>query len=120
MSAQSGPLVRRKARLDEVRASPRGPQYTLGVGIFVGALLGSVHWSGLFIGGAIAGLGQRSILRGIGAGALAGLGIWLVFLATLQTDAAAVAALGSMPIIAVSIGIAIAYGTLGGLLRGVV
>lgn len=78
------------------------------------------HWAGLFVGGAIAGLAQRGVLRGIGAGALAGVGIWLVFLATLQLHAATFPALRSMPIIAVSLGIAVGYGAVGGLLRGVV
>lgn len=106
--------------LVEIRAERRNRLSALGFGILVGALLGSVHWLGLFVGGAIAGLGQRSISRGIGAGALAGVGIWLVFLATMQLHAAAVPALGSTPIIAVSFAIAVGYGAIGGLLRGVV
>lgn len=104
--------------LAENRAERRTRLSAMGCGVLVGALIGSVHWVGLFVGGAIAGLGQRSIPRGIGAGALAGVGIWLVFLATMQLHAAAVPALGSTPIIAVSLAIAVGYGALGGLLRG--
>lgn len=106
-------------RLVDLRQRPNTWLRAIGLGILVGALLGSVHWVGLFVGGAVAGLGQRTILRGIGAGALAGLGVWLVFLATLRLDAALIPALGSMPILAVSLGIAVAYGAFGGLLRGV-
>lgn len=103
-----------------VRSNPRARISALGFGIVIGAILGSIHWAGIFAGGAIAGLGQRSILRGICAGAVSGLGVWLVFLATLRLDAAMVPALGSMPIIALSFGIAVGYGLLGGLLRGVI
>lgn len=102
----------------KIRSERRNRLSALGFGILVGALLGSIHWVGLFVGGAIAGVGQRSIPRGIGAGALAGVGIWLVFLATMQLHAAAVPALRSTPIIAVSLAIAVGYGALGGLLRG--
>lgn len=107
-------------RLTAFRTRPNAWLTAIGLGIVVGALLGSVHWVGLFVGGAVAGLGQRTILRGVGAGALAGLGVWLVFLATLRLDAAMLPALGSMPIVAVSFAIAVAYGAFGGVLRGVV
>jgi len=107
-------------RLTAFRTRPNAWLGAIGLGIVVGALLGSVHWVGLFAGGAVAGLGQRTILRGVGAGALAGLAVWFVFLATLRLDAAMLPALGSMPIIAVSFGIAVGYGAFGGLLRGVV
>ncbi|WP_435194161.1 hypothetical protein [Natronomonas sp. EA1] len=90
------------------------------LGIVVGTLLGGVHWVGLFVGGAVAGLPQRTTRRGVGAGALAGLGVWCVFLAGLWGDGALVAAVGSMPIIAVSVAIAVAYGAAGGLFRGLI
>ena len=106
--------------LSEVRTDSHARVSAVGFGILVGVLLGSIHWSAIVVGGAIAGLAQQSIPRGIGAGALAGLGIWLAFLGLLQLDAAAIPALRSMPIIAVSLAIAIGYGAVGGLLRGIV
>lgn len=106
--------------LVELRSDHHARVSAIGFGILVGALLGSVHWFGIFVGGAVAGVGQRSLFRGIGAGAVTGLGIWLVFLATLQLDAALLPALRSMPIIAVSLAIAVGYGAFGGVLRGVV
>lgn len=111
--------MRRTTTFSELRSDSHARVSAVGFGILVGALLGSVHWVGIFVGGAIAGLAQRSFPRGIGAGALAGVGIWLVFIATMQVHGAAVPALGSMPIIAVSLVIAVGYGAAGGLLRGV-
>lgn len=115
----TGLSARLSARLSALRETKYAWLVALALGIAFGSLVGSLHWGGIFVGGAIAGLGQRSITRGIGAGAVAGLGIWVVFLGSLQLDAAAMAALGSMPIIAVSLAIAVAYGAFGGLLRGV-
>lgn len=106
-------------RLTAIRSDSRYRIAAIGLGILAGSALGSLHWAGIFVGGAVAGLAQQSIVRGIGAGGLAGLGVWLVFLATLQLHAAMIPALGSMPIIALSLGIAVGYGLLGGLLRGV-
>lgn len=106
-------------RLDEVRSERGGRVAALVAGVIVGVLLGTVHWVGILLGGAVAGLGQRTPLLGVAAGALAGLGIWLVFLGTLQSDAAATAALASMPIIAVSFAVAVIYGAFGGLVRGI-
>ena len=106
--------------LTEIRTDAHARASAIPLAILVGALLGTVHWSGLFVGGAVAGLAQRTTLRGLGAGVLAGLGIWFVFLATLQLHGAAFPALRSTPIIVVSLAIAIGYGAVGGLVRGVV
>jgi hypothetical protein len=107
------------AGIDRLRADAPARVTFVGLGVLVGTLLGSLHWAGLFVGGAVAGIGQQSTFRGVGAGALCGLVVWVVFLATLGVDAAALPALQSMPIIAVSAAIAVAYGALGGLLRGI-
>lgn len=105
--------------LAAIRAERRTRLSAIVVGILVAVLLGSVHWLGLFVGGAIAGLAQRRITSGVVAGALVGLGSWFVFLATLHLDAAMLPALRAMPIVAVSFALAVGYGALGGLVRGV-
>lgn len=106
------------ARLLDLRTNLVGRVAFVGLGVLVGLLLGGIHWIGILAGGAVAGVAQRTTARGVGAGVLAGVGIWLGFLALLGLDGAALPALRATPIVAVSLVITVAYGALGGLVRG--
>jgi hypothetical protein len=107
-------------RLSALRADLRIRAVAIVVGVVVAVGLGTFHWVGFVIGGAIAGLGQRDLLRGTGAGLLVGALAWLVFAALLAVNGTLDAALGMGRILFVSVAIPLVAGALGGLIRGII
>jgi hypothetical protein len=107
-------------RLDALRGDLRVRAVAVVAGVIVAVGLGTVHWIGFVIGGAIAGLGQRDFSRGVGAGLLVGALAWLVFAVLLAVNGALDAALGMGRILYVSVAIPLVGGVLGGLVRGIV
>lgn len=108
------------ATLDEWRANARVNGLASLVGLLVAVLIAQATWLGFVVGGAIAGIGQRTVPRGVGAGALVGILSWGGFAGLLAYYGNLADALGMGQILAVSVAIPVAYGTLGGLVRGVV
>jgi hypothetical protein len=99
---------------------PRRRRALTGGGLAVGLLLATVHWVGLFLGGALVGLAQPTLRRAV----LAGLGFGA---ATLVVAAVSVAAagtlggvLGTWPLVAVGAAVPLVAGPLGALTRGLV
>lgn len=107
-------------KLIDLRADLRIRAAAVVAGVVVAVGLGTVHWIGFVIGGGIAGLGQRDIPRGVGAGLLVGILAWLVFAAILAVNGTLDSVLGMGRILSVSVAIPLVFGVLGGLLRGVV
>lgn len=107
-------------RLTTLRSDFRMRAVAVVVGVVIAVGLGTVHWIGFVIGGGIAGLAQRDIPRGIGAGLLVGVLSWLVFAVILAVNGTLDSVLGMGRILYVSIAIPLVFGVLGGLLRGVV
>lgn len=106
--------------LADARADRRGNALALVAGVVVAVLLAQFAWLGFVAGGAVAGLGQRTVLRGAGAGLLVGALSWVAFAGLLASYGALDTALGMGRVLSVSVAIPVVAGTLGGLLRGVV
>jgi hypothetical protein len=107
-------------RLAPLRADLRVRAVAVVAGVVVAVGLGTTHWIGFVIGGGIAGLGQRDLLRGVGAGLLVGVLAWLVFALLLAVNGTLDSALGMGRILYVSVAIPLVFGVLGGLIRGIV
>jgi len=88
------------------------------IALLVGLALASVHWLGLFLGGAIVGWTWPTTGRATVAGAGFGLGVLLTFGITLALADVLDMALTLGPITPLTIGMALFLGTLGGLSRG--
>lgn len=101
------------------RADRRVNALALVAGVGAAVLLAGFSWLGFVVGGAVAGLGQRTTPRGVGAGALVGVLSWLAFAGLLASYGALAAALGMGQVLYVSVAIPVVAGVLGGLLRGV-
>lgn len=110
----------RSGALAAARADWRVNALALPAGVAAAVLLAHVSWLGFVVGGAVAGLGQRTIPRGVGAGALVGVLSWLAFAGVLASYGSLDAALGMGQVLYVSVAIPVVSGALGGLLRGVV
>lgn len=110
----------RSLRLAAARADWRVNALALVAGVVAAVLLAGFSWLGFVAGGAVAGLGQRTISRGVGAGVLVGVLSWLAFAGLLASYGSLDAALGMGQVLYVSVAIPVVAGALGGLLRGVV
>lgn len=104
----------------QARADDRVAVGAFLAGIVVAPALAQVSWLGFFVGGAIAGLGQRSIPRGVAAGFLTGVVALAGFLVLLASYGSLDTALGAGQVLYVTLAVPVLYGTLGGLVRGVV
>lgn len=108
--------------LGRLYASERDPgrRRTLTVvGLVVGLLLATVHWSGLFLGGALVGLAQPTLRRAL----LAGLGYGLAALVVAGASVAAADTLDALfatwPLVAIGVAVPLLAGFVGALVRGV-
>lgn len=107
-------------RLARVRANPRTQWLGFAVAAVVGLALASVHWLGLFVGGALVGLFARTLPRAVAAGVAFGLLAVLAFAAWLAVSGSLGVYLETGQILAVSVAIPIVAGAVGSLVRGLV
>jgi hypothetical protein len=105
-------------RLYESERDPRRRRALTGGGLVVGLLLATVHWSGLFVGGALVGLAQPTLRRAV----LAGLGFGVTALVVAAVSVAIAGTLegvlGTWPLVAVGVVVPLAAGVVGALARG--
>lgn len=107
-------------RLAAIRQDDRQRATVVLAGILLGLGLGSLHWFGLVLGGAVVALPARSIPRGLGYGL--GLGVLglVVFAGLLVWHGALGPALTTGMVGGISVGIGLGLPLLGSLVRGVV
>lgn len=107
-------------RLSRLRADDRQRRLVVAAGLLLGLGLGSLHWLGLVLGGAIVALPARSIPRGLAYGlGLGALGL-AAFAALLAANGALGAALTTGTLGAISAAIGLGAPLLGALVRAVV
>jgi hypothetical protein len=106
--------------LRAVRADPTRRRVAMLAGAVAGLLLATVHWAGLFVGGALVGLPARGLRRAVPAGVAFGVLAYLAFLATLALGGVLDAYLGTGRLLAVTVVAPPVAGGLGALVRGVV
>lgn len=106
--------------LSRLRADERQRRMVLAAGVLLGLGLGSLHWLGLVVGGAVVALPARTVPRGIGYGL--GLGVLglLVFAGLLAWQGALGPALSTGMVGGITVVIGLAAPLLGSLVRGVV
>lgn len=107
-------------RLASVRERRRTRWLGFAVAVVVGLAVASVHWAGLFLGGALAGLFARDLPRAVVAGVAFGLLAWAAFAAWLGVQGALGTYLETGQILAVSVAIPVGAGAVGALVRGLV
>lgn len=107
-------------RLDIVRDSPDVRRLVVAIGAVLGVLLGSLHWLGFVVGGALVALAQPTIRRGLLAGLLFGVGAWLLFVVWLTVLGVVGLYAGMGQLVALSAVIPVACGLLGSLARAIV
>ena len=104
-------------RVRKLRADERSRWVTMVVAILVGLVAAALHWTGLFLGGALVGLAavtrRRALLAGLGFGVL----VWVVFLATLLASGDLWQYLAMGEIAVVSLVIPVATATFAALVR---
>lgn len=105
-------------RLAALRATPSRRRVFVAAGVVLGLVAAQVHWLGLVVGGAFVALPQPSFARGIAAGVGFGMLAWVVFLAGLWWVGVAGLYPAMGQVAAVAVGISLACGLLGGLVRG--
>jgi len=102
-------------------ASQRDPRRRRGLAaaaVLVGLVLATVHWVGLFVGGALVGLSQptlrRAVLAGLGFGAAA----LVVAAVGVVTAGTLGGVLGTWPLVAIGVAVPLLAGPLGATVRG--
>lgn len=108
------------ARLARLRADDRQRQLVLLGGALLGLALGSVHWLGLVLGGALVALPARSIRRGLLHGLALGVIGLLVFVTLLAWQGALAPVLTTGMVGGIAVGIGLGAPLLGSLVRAIV
>ena len=105
-------------RLTALRDRDRRRTLVVLGGVLLGLGLGSIHWLGLVLGGALVAMPARTVPRGLAHGL--GLGVLglAVFAGLLWTQGALAAALATGTIGAVSVGVGLGAPLLGAFVRG--
>lgn len=111
---------RTSAGVDRLRADSFGRWLVTIAAIAIGVVLASVHWAGLFVGGALCGLVSVSFDRALLAGAGFGALVWLVFTAELLLAGSFGAYLLMGQAFAVSVVLPIVAATLAAAVKGLV
>ena len=106
-------------RLAALRADDRQRAAVVLVGVLLGLGLGSVHWLGLVLGGAVVSLPARTVPRGLAAGLGLGVVGLLAFGALLAAQGALGPALTTGTVGVVTVAVGLAAPLLGALVRGV-
>lgn len=107
-------------RLTAVRSDPRQRRIVVAAGVLLGLGLGSLHWFGLVIGGAVVALPARTVPRGLGYGLALGVSQLLVFAGLLAWQGALGPALSTGMVGGITVVIGLAVPLLGSLVRGIV
>ena len=108
-----------RTRLEALRSDPRRRLAVVLGGVLIGLGLGSVHWLGLVLGGALVALPARSIPRGVAHGL--GLGVLglLVFVVQLALQGALGPTLSTGFVGAIGLAVGLGAPLLGALVRAV-
>lgn len=105
-------------RLYDAERDPRRRRTLTAVGLVVGLLLATVHWAGLFVGGALVGLAQPTLRRAV----LAGLGFGVTAPVVAAVSVAVAGTLGGVldtwPLVAIVVAVPLLTGPLGATVRG--
>lgn len=107
-------------RLTALRSDPRQRRLVVVAGVLLGLGLGSLHWVGLVIGGAVVALPARTIPRGLGHGLALGVLELMVFAGLLAWQGALGPMSSTGVVGAITVAIALALPLLGSLVRGIV
>lgn len=107
-------------RLASARDRRRTRRLGFTVAVVVGLAVAAVHWVGLFLGGALAGLFARNLPRAVAAGVAFGLVALVAFAAWLGVQGAVGVYLETGQLLAVSVAIPVGAGAVGALVRGLV
>jgi hypothetical protein len=106
------------SRLFALQREPRRRRLATAGALVFGVVLGTVHWAGLLVGGALVGLCQPTLGRALAAG----LGFGVAVLAVTTLRFALVGTLGSVlgtwPLVGVGVAVALVAGPVGALVRG--
>lgn len=108
----------RGERLAALRADGRQRVMVVLGGVLLGLGLGSLHWFGLVVGGAVVALPARTFPRGLASGLGLGVLALLVFAAELALQGALGPALTTGLVGGISVAIGLALPLLGSLVRG--
>jgi hypothetical protein len=105
-------------RLFALQRVPRRRGLATAGALVLGVLLGTVHWAGLLVGGALVGLCQPTLGRALVAGL--GFGVAVLAVVTLRFALAGTlgAVLGTWPLVGVGVAVALVAGPVGALARG--
>ncbi|MDZ7701720.1 MAG: hypothetical protein U5J98_06440 [Halobacteriales archaeon] len=106
-------------RLAAVRADDRQRRLVIAGGLLLGLGLGSLHWLGLVLGGALVALPARTFPRGLANGLGLGLAGLAVFGGLLAVQGALGAVLSTGMVGGVAVIVGLAAPLLGALLRGI-
>jgi hypothetical protein len=106
------------SRLFALQRAPRRRGLATAGALVLGVVLGTVHWAGLLVGGALVGLCQPTLGRALVAGL--GFGVVVLAVATLRFALAGTlgAVLGTWPLVGVGVAVALVAGPVGALARG--
>lgn len=107
-------------RLSALRSNPRQRRLVVAAGVLLGLGLGSLHWFGLVIGGAVVALPARTVPRGLGLGLALGVVELLVFGGLLTWQGALGPALSTGIVGGITVVIGFAAPIVGSLVRGIV
>lgn len=105
-------------RLSSLRADDRQRRMVVAAGLLLGLGLGSLHWLGLVVGGAVVALPARTIPRGLAHGLALGVLELLVFAALLAWQGALGPALTTGMVGGITVTVGLAAPLLGSLVRG--
>lgn len=106
-------------RLSALRADDRQRRMVIAAGVLLGLGLGSLHWLGLVVGGAVVALPARTVPHGLGYGLALGVLELVVFAGLLAWQGALGPALSTGMVGGIAVAIGFGAPFLGSLVRGI-
>jgi len=104
------------APLEAMRETPRYRSLVIAIAAVIGLLLGSVHWLGLLVGGALVGAPAKTTRRALVFGAGFGVLAWAVFAAS-QFQAGVGPYENAVSLLGLSVAIPVVLGVVGASVR---
>jgi len=106
------------SRLFALQRDPRRRGVATAGALLLGVVLGTFHWAGLLVGGALVGLCQPTLRRALATGL--GYGVLVVAVVSLRLALAGTLdeVLGTWPLLGVGVAVALVAGPVGALARG--